>query len=124
MKKGKIRNLNEEHQESLTKLEKMAVFVTDHIGTVEFAIFCIILVSIPLVWKSTMTVILYISSAYLQLVFLPLIMVGQNLQNRHSEKKADIDYELDVKVDEQIGQIISRLEEQDKILKEINEKLK
>jgi len=119
-----IRNVNKEHKDSLTKSQKIALFITNHIGTIEFAIFCVILASIPLVWKSTMTVILYISSGYLQLVFLPLIMVGQNLQSRHSEKRAEADYELNVKNDQQIKSILEKLEKQDEMIKEILSKTK
>lgn len=120
---SKIRNVNKEHRESLTKVEKLALWVTDHIGTIEFAIFCVLLVSVPLVWKSTMSVILYISSGYLQLVMLPLIMLGQNLQSRHSEKRAEADYELDVKNDIQIRTLIAHMEKQDALLSEIQKKL-
>ena len=119
----KIHDVNKEHKESLTKLERAAVWVTDHIGTIEFAIFCIIFVSIPLVWKSSMSVVLYISSGYLQLVFLPLIMVGQNLQNRHSEKRAQADYEVDLKNDRLLKEIISRLDLQEEKIKDILDKV-
>ncbi len=116
------RNVNREHKESLTKLEKVAVFITDHVGTIEFAIFCVILVSIPLVWKTAMSTVLYISSGYLQLVLLPLIMIGQNLQNRHSERRAEADYQVDVKDEHQVEMILRKLEDQDqKIMKILNQ---
>jgi len=114
-----IRNVNKEHKDSLTKAQRVALFITNHIGTIEFAIFCVLLVSIPLIWKSTMSVILYISSGYLQLVFLPLIMVGQNLQSRHSEKRAESEYELNVKNDQQIKSILEKLEKQEELIKEL-----
>lgn len=119
----KIRNVNKEHRDSLTKLERIAVWVTNHIGTIEFAIFCVILVSIPLVWKSTMSVVLYISSGYLQLVMLPLIMMGQNLQSRRSERRAEADYEVDLKNDRLTKEINLHLEKQDTELKEIKQLL-
>jgi uncharacterized membrane protein len=119
-----VRNVNREHRQSFTRLEKIAVWITGHIGTIEFAIFCIILVSIPLIWKSTMSVVLYISSGYLQLVMLPLIMMGQNLQNRHSEKRAEADYEVDVKNDHLIKDIIARLDIQEKEIKELLQEIR
>jgi uncharacterized membrane protein len=121
---NKIRDVNKEHRESLTKLEKIAVFITNHVGTVEFAIFCAVFVTIPLVWKNTMPVILYISSGYMQLILLPLIMVGQNLQNRHAERRVQSEYELSLKSEAQIKDIVARLEKQDLILKDILEKIK
>ena len=120
---SQIKNANKEHRNSLTKAQKVALWITTHVGTIDFAIFCIIFVSIPLIWKESMATIFYISSGYLQLVMLPLIMVGQNLQSKHSEKRSEIDYELNVKSDKQIKNIIDRLYKQEEMLKEILNKL-
>jgi len=117
-----IRNVNKEHRDSLSKTQRVALWITNHVGTIEFAIFCIIFVSIPLFWKESMSTIFYISSGYLQLVMLPLIMVGQNLQSRHSEKRAEADYELNIKNDKQIRDIIERLDRQEKMIGEILKK--
>lgn len=52
-----------------------------------------IMVMIPFFIPSTTTIIQFISSAFLQLLFLPLIMVGQDVQGRKSEARAQQDHE-------------------------------
>jgi len=46
------------------------------------------------------TTISWIAQTFLQLVLLSVIMVGQDLQNRHSERRADAMFELTKKIDE------------------------
>ena len=77
----------------LTKFEKIAVWVNNRIGTIEFAILCFILVTIPIVEPRTQTVIFYISSGYLQLVLLPLIIMGGNIQSRQMEEMEKSHYD-------------------------------
>lgn len=57
----------------------------------------------------TATIISWIAQTFLQLVLLSIIMVGQNLQSRHSELRADADYETNLESKKEIEDIISRL---------------
>ena len=66
-----------------------------------------------------MPVVQYVSSGYLQLIFLPLIMVGQNLQGRHAEIRAEHDYETNIKAEKEIESILLHLEKQDEMMLEI-----
>jgi len=54
---------------------------------------------------------------------MPLIMVGQNVQGRHSEIRADHDLEVNVKAEAEIEVILEHLEFQNKILIAMVEKL-
>jgi uncharacterized membrane protein len=56
------------------------------------------------------TTISWIAQTFLQLVLLSIIMVGQNLQNRRSELRADADYETDLEVKKDIGILMNRLD--------------
>ncbi len=47
---------------------------------------------LPFVFPSTQNIVLLISSAILQLVFLPLIMTGQNLLSKNTEARAEQDH--------------------------------
>jgi len=114
-----IQNVNEIHRSRLTKTDKLALFITKNVGTMAFFYFCFVLVTIPLIFKGTMTAIFYISSGYLQLILLPLIMVGQNLQGRHAELRAEHDYETNVKAEKEIEAILLHLEKQDETMLEI-----
>jgi hypothetical protein len=118
-----IRNVNIEHKEKLTRLERVAVWLTDRIGTMSFFFFCLVMVTIPLIFPTTMPVVQYISSGYLQLILLPLIMVGQNLQGRHAEARAEADFEINTKAEQEIEAILLHLENQNDLILKILQKL-
>ena len=112
-------NTNEIHKSRLSKTDKIALFITSKIGTMSFFYLCLVLVTLPLFFRPTMPVIQYISSGYLQLILLPLILVGQNLQSRHSELRAQHDYETNLKAEKEIEAILLHLEKQDETMLEI-----
>lgn len=111
-----IRNVRKEHKDSLKPLERFAVWMTNRVGTMAFFFACVVLVTIPLIFKATMPVVQYISSGYLQLILLPLIMVGQNLQSRAADLRAENDYEINVKAEQEVEAILHHLEYQNEIL--------
>jgi len=57
------------------------------------------LISLPaaIMTHQPIIIISWIAQTFLQLVLLPVIIVGQNLQSRHSELRAKADYEADKK---------------------------
>jgi len=114
---------NEIHKSRLNKTDKIALFITSKIGTMSFFYFCLVLVTLPLFFKSSMPIVQYISSGYLQLIFLPLILVGQNLQSRHAELRAKHDYETNAKAEKEIEAILLHLEKQDELMLQILKKL-
>jgi hypothetical protein len=64
--------------------------ITVVVGTMwaAYVFAAIALISLPDNWHSTQTLILWISSSFLQLVLLPIIIVGQNIQAQASDKRA------------------------------------
>jgi uncharacterized membrane protein len=118
-------NVNQEHKQSLTVLDKAALFITKIVGTMWCAIaFTVLaLVSLPdAIHGGKATTISWIAQTFLQLVLLSIIMVGQNLQSKHSELRADADYETNVEAKKDIELLIKRLDsiendKLDKILK-------
>jgi uncharacterized membrane protein len=48
----------------------------------------------------------------IQIMLMPLIMVGQNLLNRHSEMRADADFEINQKAEREVEAILLHLEHQ------------
>ena len=119
-----IRNVNKEHRDSLGVLDKVAIFITKIVGTMWCAIAFTILTLISLpqaINGGTATTISWIAQTFLQLVLLSIIMVGQNLQSRHSELRAGADYETNVEAKKDIENLTKRLdsiesEKLDKIL--------
>ena len=50
---------------------------------------------------------------------MPLIMIGQNLQSAHSEIRAQADFEVNTKAENEIETILMHLENQNKLILEI-----
>jgi uncharacterized membrane protein len=55
---------------------------------------------------------------------MPLIMVGQNIQGRHAELRAEADFQVNKKSEQEIEIILKHLENQNKMIAELNELLK
>lgn len=114
-----IKNPNLLSKDAMSTLDKAALFVTEKVGSMGFFLACCILVLVPLFFASTLNVVQYISSGILQLILLPLIMVGQNLQGRHAEIRAQHDFDTNVKAEKEIETILLHLEKQDQIMLDI-----
>ena len=130
---GKIvRNANQVHGENLSRLDRAAMWVTERIGSVGF--FLIILVwtvlwtgynlaatKFPaLGWKAfdpfpAFVAYLLISNV-IQILLMPLIMVGQNLQGRHTETRAQLDFEINQKAEAEVVAILEHLEHNTELL--------
>jgi len=65
---------------------------------------------------------LFISNV-IQILLMPLIMVGQNIQGAHSEARAEHDLEINVKAEQEIEVILHHLEQQNALLMRMVEKL-
>jgi uncharacterized membrane protein len=55
---------------------------------------------------------------------MPLIMVGQNIQGRHAEIRAQADFEVNKKSELEIESILLHLEKQDEMILEILKHMK
>jgi uncharacterized membrane protein len=129
-----IRNVNTEHKERLTRLERFAIWITDHVGTMGFFIIIFIWTFSWLIWNSfgpkslrfdpfpSFVFWLFISNM-IQIFLMPLIMIGQNLQGRHAEARAESDYEVNIKAERETEAILMHLEEQGRMLSEIAKKV-
>jgi len=119
-------NANVKHKESLSLLDRIAVFITSVVGTMWCAIaFTLLaLVSLPdAIRGGKATIISWTAQTFLQLVLLSVIMVGQSLQNRHSEARADADFDVNVKAELEVETILQHLENQNDTMLEILKKL-
>jgi len=122
-------NLNIKNKESLNFLDKAAIAITSFVGTMWCAIVFTLLALISLpdaIRGGRPTIISWIAQTFLQLVLLSVIMVGQNLQNKRSEARAEADFDVDTKAELEIETIIKHLENQneeiEKILKKLDKK--
>jgi len=128
------RNVNAEHLERLTSLEKIAIYITEHVGTMGFFLIIFCWTALWIGWNSlapagvrfdpfpAFVLWLFISNM-IQIMLMPLIMVGQNLQGKHAEARAQADYEVNTKAEEEIETILQHLENQNDLILQILEKL-
>lgn len=129
-----VRNVNIEHRERLSNLEKFALWITAHIGTMGFFFVVASWTATWLFWNTlaphdlrfdpfpAFVLWLFISNM-IQLFLLPLIMIGQNLQGRHSEARAEADFEVNIKAEREIETILLHLERQNELILEIFKRL-
>lgn len=125
-----LANVNETHEASLSLLERTAVFVTDKIGTMGFFLVILAWTVIWLGWNvlapesmrfdpyPAFVLWLFISNL-IQIHLMPLLMVGQNLQGRHSELRAELDYQVNLRSEKEVEAILTHLEHQNELMLEI-----
>ncbi len=130
-----IRNVVIEQKEKLTNLEKAAIWITEKVGTMGFFIIIFAWTIIWLSWNMfapqslrfdpypAFVLWLFISNM-IQIFLMPLIMVGQNLQGRHSEARAEADFDVNTKAEEEIETILQHLEIQNDLILKIMSQLK
>jgi uncharacterized membrane protein len=116
-----VSNINIEHKKSLTFLERIALWITERIGTMRFFFIIFAWTVFWLVWNAfapvelrfdplpAFVLWLFISNM-IQILLMPLIMIGQNLQGRHAERRADADFEIDTRSEREIETILQHLE--------------
>jgi uncharacterized membrane protein len=111
-------------------LDKVAVWITDHVGSMGFFLIIFIWTAAWLGWNMfapkaarfdpypAFVLWLFISNM-IQLFLLPLIMIGQNVQSQHADLRAEADLKINTKAEFEIETIVSHLEYQNKIMIEI-----
>ncbi len=129
-----LRNINKEQRETLTPLNRLAVWTTDRVGTMGFFLTIFAWTVIWLSWNllapkswrfdPPMGFVFYLFiSNVIQILLMPLIMVGQNVQGRHAEARAEHDLEVNIKAEQEIEVILQHLEYQNHLLINLVEKL-
>lgn len=107
-----IRNPNVEFKEHLKPMDKLALWITNHVGSMGFFIIIFIWTAVWLGWNTLAPkdlrfdpfpafVLWLFLSNMIQIFLMPLIMVGQNLQSRHSEARAEADFEVNTKAEQE-----------------------
>ena len=125
-----ILNVNVLHRENLSLLEGFAEWITSHIGTMGFFLLVLLWTLVWLVWNMIVRkefqfdpypgfVLWLFLSNVLQLFLMPLIMVGQNLQGRHSEARAESDYHINLRTEREVEAVLLHLEHQNEMLLKI-----
>ena len=126
------RNANIVHERNLSALDKLAIAITDKVGSIGFFLiiagwtvlwtgYNFLASEVPaLHWQAfdpfpAFVAYLLISNV-IQILLLPLIMVGQNLQARYSETRAELDFEINQKAEKEVTATLVHLERNTELL--------
>lgn len=117
------KNVNQLHQSNLGTNDKIAVNITTAIGTMYAVYFFAVFIAGWMLWQTYLTpnpfdpypfAFLLFLSNIVPLLLMPLILVGQNIQNRHAEIRAEEEYKTTASIYKDIEHILTHLDEQDK----------
>ena len=122
-----LRNITSEVKESLSGMDRLALWITSHVGTMGFFLIVFIWTVAWLGWNLLAPealrfdppegfVLWLFLSNLIQILLMPLIMVGQNVIGKHAEARAEHDLEINVKAEQEIEVILHHLEHQNEIL--------
>ena len=120
-------NINVEHKKDLTVLDKLALWITDHVGSMNFFFLIFMWTVLWLGWNTlapdslrfdpypAFVLWLFISNM-IQIFLMPLIMIGQNLQSKHAELRAEEDFQINKKSETEVETILKHLENQNELI--------
>ncbi|MGO8880427.1 MAG: DUF1003 domain-containing protein [Desulfomonilaceae bacterium] len=123
----KLRDVNKEFSQKISLLDRIAVKITTTIGTMGFFLLVFSWTILWLGWNllapseyqfdppMAFVFWLFISNV-IQILLMPLIMLGQNILGRHAEKRAANDLEIDMQAEKEVEIILQHLEYQNAIL--------
>jgi uncharacterized membrane protein len=118
----KPQNVNEKHRASLGFQDKLALLITSAIGTMYAVYVFALFMAGWMLWQTYVSnkpfdpfpfAFLLFLGNIIQLLLMPLIMVGQNLQGRHSEIRAEEEYKTTTSSYRDIEKILLHLDSQD-----------
>jgi uncharacterized membrane protein len=130
----KARNPNETFQEQLSPLNKLALFVTEHVGTMGFFFIVLTWTVFWLGWNILAPrsakfdpypafVLWLIISNILQILLMPLLLIGQNIQGMRTDIRGEHDYETDQRAEKEIKTVLLNFQKQEKLILRILEKV-
>jgi uncharacterized membrane protein len=129
-----IKNINAVHHSRLSMMDKLALFITEKVGTMGFFFIIFTWTLIWLGWNiiapqelrfdpyPAFVFWLFISNL-IQLHLMPLLLIGQNIQGKHMELRSEHDFETDKKAEKEIETILNHLENQQALILKILEKI-
>jgi hypothetical protein len=104
---------------------KIALILTTVVGTMwcAYAFALLALVALPSATGSPLLLIQWVSQTFIQLVMLSVIMVGQNILSRASDKRADMTYKDADATFHESEQIQAHLIDQDHAINDLLDKV-
>jgi uncharacterized membrane protein len=130
-KKSKhLRNSHKDTVDSLSVLDRAALWITSHIGTMGFFLLILAWSIVWLAWNvfapapmqfdpAPAFVFWLFVSNLIQILLMPLLLVGQNIQSKHSEIRAEVDLAVNIRSEKEVKLVIRMLQEQRQILEKM-----
>ena len=118
----------------MSPIDRFALAITKRVGTIGFFLIIAVWTVLWLGWNLLappslqfdppmgFVFWLFISNL-IQIMLMPLIMVGQNIQGRRADARAENDLEINIKAEEEIEVILHHLEYQNMLLMAMLDKL-
>lgn len=127
-----VRNANDIHEARFSLLDRLALAITNRVGSMGFFL---VILTWTVLWTGyniladlmpglgwhpfdpfpAFVAYLLISNV-IQILLMPLIMVGQNLQGRHAEIRAELDFEINQKAEQEVLVVLRHLEHNTELL--------
>jgi uncharacterized membrane protein len=129
-----IPSLTTLYEGSFSGVDRLAIWVTDHVGSMGFFLLLAVWTGAWLAWNTLAPVEwrfdpapafvlwLFISNL-IQIHLMPLIMVGQNLQGRHEQLRDDLEFQVNLKAEREIETVLEHLTNQNELMLEIVRRL-
>src|SRR5476649_1741904 len=129
-KRSEILNRGSRPQVKPSVLDKIAVWITNHVGSMGFFLVIFTWTIVWLGWNMlapkdarfdpypAFVLWLFISNM-IQLFLLPLIMIGQNVQSEHAELRAETDLKINELAEIENETILINLENQNEMILQI-----
>jgi uncharacterized membrane protein len=133
-KRKEILRLSSKDKIKKSTLDKIAVWITNHVGSMGFFIIIFCWTVVWLSWNMfapktarfdpfpAFVLWLFISNM-IQLFLMPLIMVGQNVQSVRADLREEEDLKINLQAELEIETILSHLEYQNEIMLKIMKRL-
>lgn len=121
---------SEKPEQNKTFLDKLALWITLHVGSMGFFLIIFVWTAIWLGWNMlapkearfdpypAFVLWLFISNM-IQLFLLPLIMLGQNIQSKSADLRAEADLKINLQAELEIETVLSHLEYQNDLMLQI-----
>lgn len=129
-KRKEIIKSEKKDREKPSVLDRLAVWITMHVGSMGFFLIIFVWTTVWLGWnmlapKETrfdpypaFVLWLFISNM-IQLFLMPLIMLGQNIQSKSADLRAEADLNINLQSELEIETILSHLEYQNNLMLQI-----
>jgi uncharacterized membrane protein len=128
-----IRNVKVVINDQMSKLDRLALKITDKVGSVGFFTIIFCWTFLWLLWNTLAPerlkfdpfpafVFWLFLSNMIQIFLMPLLLIGQNLQSKQNDLRAENDFDINIKAEKEIQLVLEHLEYQNELILKILEK--